>query len=55
MSFGQLRRSCELVVRELQIPDPFDAKAFCEQLGRERGARSISCRWICRPAGRSAA
>jgi hypothetical protein len=33
----QLRRRCEARLGELHLPDPFDVRSFCEELGRQRG------------------
>ncbi len=34
-----LRRRCEQVVAEIDIPEPFDLQALCEIVGRRRGRR----------------
>ncbi len=34
-----LRRRCEQVVADIDIPDPFDLQALCEIVGRRRGRR----------------
>ena len=37
----RLRRRCEAMLRELELPTPFDPQLFCERLGEHRG-RPIS-------------
>jgi hypothetical protein len=37
MNDNRLRRRCEARLRQLDLPDPFDARSFCEALGEQRG------------------
>lgn len=37
MDLKQLRRRCEARLRELDLPIPFDVRAFCDALARRRG------------------
>ena len=37
MDFKHLRRRCEARLKELDVPVPFDAPAFCDELARRRG------------------
>ena len=37
MNFKQVRRRCEERLATLDIPMPFDARAFCEVVARQRG------------------
>lgn len=41
MNLRTLRRRCEQLLREIQVPDPFDVRAFADEIGRRRG-RSVS-------------
>ena len=46
-----LRRRCEARLRQLDLPDPFAARSFCEALGEQRG-RPIRLRAV--PGGEGA-
>lgn len=37
MNDNRLRRRCAARLQELELPDPFDVKSFCEALGERRG------------------
>jgi hypothetical protein len=51
MNDNWLRRRCEARLRELDLPDPFDARSFCKALG-ERRSRPIRLRAV--PGGEGA-
>ena len=50
MDTKDLRRRCELRLRDLQLPLPFDVSAFCDRVATQRG-RPILLRSIASRAG----
>jgi hypothetical protein len=50
MDLKRLRRGCELRLRSLDLPVPFDVRGFCDTLGTRRGRLIRLCPVSC-PAG----